>query len=78
MDPWKKKVSLHGLGDFWFVWDFFSSNARAYIFVKLCGKTILLLEKQFLNLMWEKHLTSSIPSFNSEKKCVFLQLIVIS
>ena len=34
-----------------FVWDFFSSNAKAYIFIKLCGKTILLLEKQLLNLM---------------------------
>lgn len=78
MDPWKKFHYMVWVTSGLFVWDFFSSNAKAYIFIKLCGKTILLLEKQLLNLMWEKHLTSSIPSFNSEKKCVFLHVIVIS
>lgn len=46
-----------------FVWDFFPSNARAYIFIKLCGKTILLLEKQLLNLNVRETLNLFHPQF---------------
>ena len=63
MDPWKKFHYMVWVTSGLFVWDFFPSNARAYIFIKLCGKTILLLEKQLLNLNVRETLNLFHPQF---------------